>query len=103
VGRGGAGPGASVQFSDRFANVQPETGVVPAQVRGRVSDKIRSGAALAFALNGRIVATGTTFKPVGGYQVEFASLLPPDSFKAGRNLLDMFAVHGETLTRIGGA
>jgi Sulfatase len=101
--RGGARDDVSVQFSDRFADVEPSTGVVPAQVRGRLSDKVRPGAPLAFALNGRIVATGISFKPVGSYRVEFATLLPPDAFKAGRNVLDIFAVRGDALTRIGGA
>jgi hypothetical protein len=100
--KGGAGAEASVQFSDLFANVQPGTGVVPAHVRGRLSDKVKPGTTLAFALNGTVVATGTSFKPVGRYGVEFTALLPADAFKAGDNKLDIFRVDADSLTRIGG-
>jgi hypothetical protein len=100
--KGGTGPDATVQFSDAFADVDPATGVVPAHVRGRLSDKVPAGSTLAFALNGRIVATGSSFKPVGRYKVEFTALLPADAFTQGRNKLDIFRVDGETLARIGG-
>ena len=100
--KGGAGPDVSVQFSDLFANVKPDTGSVPAHVRGRLDDKIPAGTPLAFALNGTIVATATSFKPVGRYRVEFTALLPADGFKAGQNRLDIFKVDGDSLTRIGG-
>ena len=100
--KGGAGPDVSVQFSDLFANVDPSTGVVPAHVRGRLGDNVPPGSALAFALNGTVVATATSFKPVGRYDVEFTALLPPDAFVKGRNKLDIFRVNGDTLTRIGG-
>jgi hypothetical protein len=100
--KGGPGPDVSVQFSDLFANVQPGSGVVPAHIRGRVGEKVPWGSTLAFALNGRVVATGTSFKPVGRYDVEFTALLPPDGFVKGRNKLDIFRVDGDSLTRIGG-
>jgi hypothetical protein len=100
--KGGAGPDVSVQFSDLFANVDPSSGVVPAHVRGRLGDKVPTGSTLAFALNGRIVATGTSFKPVGRYGVEFTALLPAEGFVKGRNKLDIFRVEGDSLTRIGG-
>jgi hypothetical protein len=100
--KGGRGPDASVQFGDAFANVQPDSGAVPGHVRGRLSDKVPAGSTLAFALNGRIVATGSSFKPVGRYEVEFTALLPADGFTRGRNKLDIFRVDGETLTRLGG-
>jgi hypothetical protein len=100
--KGGSGADASVQFSDEFANVDPASGAVPAHVRGRLSDQVPAGSTLAFALNGKIVSTGTSFKPVGRYKVEFTSLLPADAFVKGRNKLDIFRVDGGTLTRIGG-
>jgi hypothetical protein len=99
---GGPGPDVSVQFPDLFANVDPGTGVVPAHVRGRLGDKVAAGSTLAFALNGRIVATGSSFKPVGRYKVEFTALLPADAFVKGRNKLDIFQVRDDSLTRIGG-
>jgi hypothetical protein len=99
---GGKGPDASVQFADQFANVRPKTGAVPAHVRGRLSDKVAPGTPLAYGLNGRIVATGTSFKPVGRYGVEFTALLPADAFVAGRNKLDIYKIDGDQLTRIGG-
>jgi hypothetical protein len=100
--QGGAGPEVSVQFSDQFANVLPDSGAVPAHVRGRLSGQVPPGSTLAFALNGTIVATGTSFKPVGRYGVEFTALLPADGFRRGRNTLDIFRVDGDSLTRIGG-
>jgi sulfatase-like protein len=100
--KGGAGPDVSVQFSDLFANVDPSTGVVPAHVRGRLSDKVAPGTTLAFALNGKVVATAPSFKPVGRYKVEFTALLPADGFVKGRNKLDIYRVEGDTLTRLGG-
>jgi hypothetical protein len=101
--KGGSGPDASVQFSDQFADVQPASGVVPAHVRGRLSDKVPVGSTLAYALNDKVVATGTSFKPVGRYKVEFTALLPADAFVKGRNKLDIFRVDGDSLARIGGA
>jgi hypothetical protein len=101
--KGGSGADASVQFAGDFADVDPASGAVPAHVRGRLSDKVPAGSTLAFALNGRIVSTGTSFKPVGRYKVEFTSLLPADAFVKGRNELDIFRVDGEALTRVGGA
>jgi hypothetical protein len=100
--KGGAGPDVSVQFSDLFVKVDPSSGVVPGHVRGRLSDKIKPGTTLAFALNGTVVATGVSFKPVGRYGVEFTALLPAAGFKSGPNKLDIFRVDGDSLTRIGG-
>ena len=65
-------------------------------------DAIKPGTELAFALNGRVAATGTSFQPVGRYDVEFTALLPADAFVKGRNKLDIFRVQGDSLTRIGG-
>jgi hypothetical protein len=94
---------ASVQFADRFGDVDPSSGVLPAHVRGRISGNLPAGTRLAFALNGQIVATGESFKPVGRYKVEFAALLPPDGFKAGRNRLEVLADQGGRLVRLGSA
>ena len=101
--KGGKGPDATVQFAGSFADVQPKSGTFPSHVRGRLSDKVAPGSALAFALNGRVVATGTSFKPVGRYGVEFTALLPADAFVAGVNKLDIYKADGDQLTRIGGA
>lgn len=97
------GVAAKVQFGDRFREVQPSSGTVPGHVRGQISGNLPAGSPLAFALNGRVVSTGTSFKAVGRFGVEFASVLPPDGFKAGRNRVDVFAVKGGELMRIGGA
>jgi hypothetical protein len=91
-----------VQYGDLFGNVLPDTGTVPAHLRGRLSDKVTPGSTLAFALNGRIVSTATSFRPVGRYEVEFTSLLPANAFVKGRNKLDIFRVDGGSLTRLGG-
>ena len=96
-----AGVRASVQSADEFRDVDPASGVLPAHVRGSIRGDLAEGSALAFALNGRIVATARSFKPVGRFDVEFASLLPPDGFRRGANRLEVFAVDGEQLARIG--
>src|SRR4051794_22838402 len=49
VPQGGSGSDASVQFSGELADVKPASGVVPAHVRGRLSDRIPPGTPLAFA------------------------------------------------------
>jgi hypothetical protein len=100
--KGAPGPDASVQLGDLFGNVVPDSGTVPAHLRGRLSDKVPAGSTLAFALNGRVVSTGLSFKPVGRYGVEFTSLLPANAFVKGRNRLDIFRVDGDSLTRLGG-
>ena len=100
--KGVPGPDASVQYHDLFGSVLPDSGSVPAQLRGRLSDRVPAGSTLAFALNGRIVSTGTSFEPVGRYGVEFTSLLPANAFVKGRNRVDIFRVDGGTLTRLGG-
>ena len=98
----GGGEARGVQEAGRFADVSPEAGFLPAHVAGRL--ELAPGTAIAVALNGRVVAVGETFKPIGKYRVDWSVLLPPEGFRAGRNRLDIFEVRGGTIgRRVGGA
>jgi hypothetical protein len=61
---------------------------VPAHVVGRLTGGRATGHTLLFALNGTVVATAPSFRPVNG--LNFSAMLPPQAFHGGANRLQIF-------------
>jgi hypothetical protein len=74
----------------RVANAGARTtaSFVPAHVFGRLRGGRATGQKLLFAVNGTIVATAPSFKPVNGFN--FSAMLPPHAFHDGVNRLEIF-------------
>ncbi|HEY8866717.1 MAG TPA: hypothetical protein VIM22_07265, partial [Solirubrobacteraceae bacterium] len=77
--------------------------VCPCQVAGRLRGERAAGHDLAFVLNGMIVATGRSFAPRGEKRLTWASMLPVDKLRAGRNLFGVFQIEGAALRPLASA
>ncbi|GIU84469.1 MAG: hypothetical protein KatS3mg008_1244 [Acidimicrobiales bacterium] len=108
IAGGNAGSGAlraDVTGSDAWDDVDTSADVVPVVVEGELSSNrpvdLRS-ASLAVAVNGRIAAT--TIFSSKGVRATFATLIPEDALRDGRNDLQIYLVTGSaaspTLSRI---
>jgi Sulfatase len=76
-----------------YENVDPESPFIPTHVVGRVNDGGDGGREIAVAVNGRIVGVGETFTVASGEEGELVSVVvPPDSFRPGRNEVEVLAV-----------
>jgi hypothetical protein len=78
---------AVVDDAEAFDDVDAD-GVVPAFVRGHLDGAPSGGATVVLSLGGRIVGVSATFAYEGEPSV-FTALLPADSFRDGRNDLDV--------------
>jgi Sulfatase len=83
---------ATLVQTRELAAVDLKSSFIPAQVYGRLHGGPPSGHTLAFALNGTIVATATSFKSPRGAKVNWAVMLPPNAFRQGANHLEIFKV-----------
>ena len=98
IGESSDAPGLTpldVELSDapEYRDVDPDGPLVPVHVIGRVSGGGDGGREIAVAVNGTIVAVGETFTLVSGDENELVSVMvPPDSFKRGRNEVEVFEV-----------
>jgi hypothetical protein len=96
IGRPAAAAGARLEvelvYSSDYENVEPDSDFIPANVVGSLrSDDGEPGREIAVAVNGTIVAVGNTFELVDGEEGELLSLMvPPDSFRPGRNRVEVF-------------
>nr|MDT0657440.1 sulfatase-like hydrolase/transferase [Micromonospora sp. DSM 115978] len=86
-----------------YAEIDPDTGRLPALVYGTVPGRMPDGTALAVAVNGRIAAVTRVVAPDPEGR-RFAALLPDESlFTAGANQVEIFEVaDGPTLHRLAG-
>jgi hypothetical protein len=76
-----------------YGDVDPTSPFVPADVVGRVKGDGDGGRDVAVAVNGEIVGVGQTFKLAAGEESELVSVIvPPDSFKRGRNDVRVYLV-----------
>ena len=96
----GAGPNIKVDDADAFADVEPETGTLPALVYGELPSKIRNGTPIAIAVNGKIGAvTQATWADKKGRR--FGALVPDETlFVPGANTLTIYEVAGGVLRRL---
>ena len=93
---------ASVSIDGRslFGDVDPKSLFSPGHVSGSVSGA-RGVLDLAVAVNGTIEAVTQTFDADGS--THFASFVPDTAFRAGANVVDVYAVRGgRTLERLKG-
>jgi hypothetical protein len=84
-----------------FADVRPDSGVVPAQIAGDLRGG-RAGARrdLAVAVNGRIEAVGRSFYLEGDPVEHFALMVPESSLRSGRNSIELYEVVAGRLRRL---
>jgi hypothetical protein len=90
-----AGEKLPVEFSyaGDYENVDPESGYIPTHVVGRVQGGGDEKRDIAVAVNGTIVAVGSTFTLVAGDEGELVSVMVPESaFQRGGNRVEVFAV-----------
>ena len=74
-------------------DVWPASGFFPARISGHVVDgRLDEGVELAIAVNGRVRGLTTWFWDDEDDVQRFRSLVPPDSFRAGVNKVDVFLV-----------
>jgi hypothetical protein len=79
-------------YGPDYRDVDPGSPFVPTHVVGRVQDGGEGGRAIAVAVNGTIAAVGETFTLATGDEGELVSVLvPPESFRAGANRVEVFA------------
>jgi hypothetical protein len=80
-----------------FANVRPESRFVPAHLAGRARWRNSNDpAVIAVAVNGTVQATTRTYTFRGrGAPGSWSVVLPPDSFHAGENDIDVFVVRSD--------
>ena len=83
---------AVVARPDRYRNVDPGTGFVPARLLGRIEPGRRGGGrVVAVALNGRVAATGRTFTLEGSDEEQFSVLIPERALRRGTNRVEVLA------------
>jgi hypothetical protein len=75
---------------------------VPADVIGWLGGRSSADRKLAVAVNGRIVAVGKSFRPMGKLGLEFSLLVPESAFRDGFNDVRLYEVRGgSTLVELG--
>jgi hypothetical protein len=94
-------PQVHIDGADAFGHVDPDSGVVPAYVTGSFRGPAASGAPLAVGVNDRIVAVGRSYP--AGDTTRFSMLIPPNSLRRGRNVVEVFRVASNRLSRLGRA
>jgi hypothetical protein len=95
---------ALIAGSERFRSVDPSTGFLPTHVVGRISgSRRRSRRIVALAVNGRIGATGLTFRLRGTKEEQFSLLMPERALRPGDNRVELAVVAGNRLRRLGGS
>ncbi len=83
-----------------YANVNPDGATIPTWVTGRVSGGQQVD--IAVAVNGTVRAVGNTFKLATGGGQLMGVMVPENSFKKGRNTVEVFQVQGGRLLKMGG-
>ena len=85
----------------RLRQRRPARRSVPTWVTGRVSR--RPAADIAIAVNGTVRAVGNTFKLATGGGELIGVMVPENSFKKGRNTVEVFQVENGRLLKMGGS
>ena len=80
---------AAIDAASELADVDLKKDL-PAQLTGRISGAGPGRHDLAFAVNGRVVTVSQSF-PWDGEE-RFSAFVPPDSFRSGPNLVEVFVV-----------
>jgi hypothetical protein len=87
---------ATISLSQSFAHVRRSSGVVPAQIAGRIhgsgTERERN---LAIAVNGRIEAVGRSFHLRGQRVESYSVMVPENALREGRNTVEVLEVTDE--------
>jgi hypothetical protein len=94
-------PQLHINDDQAFAFVDHRSGVVPVYVTGYFISNQGGGRQLAVAVNGRIVAVGTSYFVRD--MTRFSMLIPSSSLRAGGNMIEVFAVSAGRLQLLGRA
>jgi hypothetical protein len=98
------GPRAKIIDADRYAAVDPASGLMPTHLIGTIAGGRRGGGrTVAIAVNGRVEATGLTFTLEGSDDEQFSALFPERALHPGRNRVEVLLVNGASLESIGRA
>jgi hypothetical protein len=90
---------AKLDAKGRYRNVRLGR-FAPVQLTGKLTGKGRhKGANLAFAVNGRIVATAPTVSEHRGGTQAFAAMIPEETLREGANDVRVYAIVGGTRLR----
>ena len=99
---------AEVNDGGAYRHVDLQSGFVPAQITGTVTGPQHPGRSLAFAVNGRIVATAPSFRLKGSGKEQFSVVVSDRDFYEGRNTVQILWVRrggpapaAESLAKIG--
>jgi hypothetical protein len=90
-----------IDHDNAFVDVDHRSGVTPVYVTGHFTGRREGGVPLALGVNGRIAAVGASY-PVGD-ATRFSMLIPSQSLRPGRNVVEVFAVTAGRLLRLGRA
>ncbi len=86
-----SGAHAALDHADRYRTLDTQSDSIPILLQGSISGKASGGAALAFAVNGRIAAVGQTYDL--GDEIRFLAMIPPSSLVPGHNDIEVYRVH----------
>jgi hypothetical protein len=96
-----AGERALVAHPERYRDVDPGSGFMPARLVGRIEPGSPGGGrVLIVALNGRVAATGRTFAIEGTEAEQFSVLIPERTLRRGANRLELLIADGPRLRRL---
>jgi hypothetical protein len=100
----GGGPAVKLVGAQEYRRVDLRSPTVPVHVVGRVTGPGSGGRRdVAIAVNGRIVAVSRTFRLATDDDELVAAMTPESAYRQGRNRVEVYAVGGGRLTRLGGA
>lgn len=86
----------------RWRKVRLRAALLPLHVTGRITGGTPGGRPLAIAVNGSVVATGWSFKPLGQKKLSLSVLIPEAALRTGRNDVRVYEIVGaDTLRRLG--
>jgi hypothetical protein len=84
---------------ERWRAVHLSARLLPLQVTGRITGGRPDGRRLAVAVNGQIVATGWSFRPMGQTRWSISILLPQWVLRSGANDVRLYEAFGESTLR----
>lgn len=82
----------SLDHADRYADVSPDSGMLPCPIEGRIAGGAKAGDLAAVALNGTIRAVTRLEK--AGSDATFSVLVPESAFRTGRNDVAVYRLMG---------
>src|SRR4051794_10033784 len=93
---------AALTEPQRWRSVHTSAWLLPLHLTGRISGGDPDGRNLAVAVNGQVVATGSSFRPLGATRTSISILIPEYALKPGANDVRIYeAVGPTTLRRLG--